>query len=57
MIPHRTTLRVEVPIHLGDVLPLFLVLIYRVECELTLATLRPLLRHFVRLAILNTPPK
>jgi hypothetical protein len=69
---HRITLTVEVPNNRDDVLPLFLALLCRSKCELTLATLHLLLRvamfddcpllcdlmrYFMRFAIPDEPLK
>jgi hypothetical protein len=40
-IPRATALTVEVPGNLGDILPLFLGLLYIGECEMTLVTVPP----------------
>jgi hypothetical protein len=71
-IPHGAPLTVEVPSNRENVFPLFLTLLYKGECKLTLVSLPPLLsiavfsdppllcdvlRHFVRLAILDEPLK
>jgi hypothetical protein len=71
-IPHGTRLTVELPSNSDEVSALFLALLNRGECELTLVILssllnkavfedralpRDMLRYFVRLAILNEPLK